>query len=883
MKVIRYIIGVLLFAIACSCAEIELQPEPAVPPGLIQVIPRVIPFSDSAATRADDDQLTGKETAETNLTCMALVIFANDGKCIDFQFKEGSDMSFIIDRKVLSKKDDENQSNDIAVDNASIYAFANIPGLKGKSDWEGKDLAHFENLSIEVKGVAIPSSGLPMSGAFYGKTDADSKPLPYVDLDPDKVIASPLMTIDLYSAYAKVVVTVSVDANEYESLGITSSFTPTKWQVFNIPAKVDFNSETNLDADVLEAAPSSARFEGVQAIENDNISFSFYLPERYLTGGNTEYKYPFAESDGSVRDEDLGLRQKYKKEHLTSTQKATYVKLSGSFSDYQGHKKRVEYDLYVGGNEYDDFNIKRNVLYTNDVVIRAAKQSNGDNDGDGVIDDVDFMNTVSYDGRVNIDESAFKVRLERETVLDAHWEIRPMRISVLEGSVTVRIEDADSTPWIRMENATAVETAANKSLYLENTVQGDTRYGKRKYFTTDLLTQLSANTEYTFGEGEHCVWIYVDENVAETKDDIRKAVISVSDGINDPLNYTIAQTYLLPIATTRKEDESAYTYSIESYEEYLYNYDAMSGYGHTEYNGMPWGLEGIMLSHIYPASQVNYTTSGIDWIIELFGESFEDRINKAIVENDQAPYYDFYLTRDNAPDGGEVRDFYGKQFNVEIAEYLIENYAAHQGINSTESAKINGVPLDEDPFSAFSYCYNKNKRNANGEVVFKNSDGTWNTSNLKWYLPAIDEIEDIAEFGYGIDDVFQKNLYWSCQPAFARNNIAVEIYTRTFGAGSYNLNQTVGGNYYEDYPSRARATMASFKDGEFEEPVSSAIPDGVNYGTLSGQIRMTKIRPNVDESNITYNETAGLVVDYTEHEGNLPRSASARVRCVYKP
>ena len=873
MKVIRYILVTVLMLSAFSCADIDLQPEPVMRPGLIQIIPRVISFNNAIDTKSDSE-LIGKENAETDLTCMALVIFDNNGKCIDFQFKEGNDMSFIIDRKVLARADDDDQTNNVAIDNASIYAFANIPSFKDITDWSGKEIGYFDAIEINVTGVTIPTSGLPMRGVYYGKEDADKNPLPYVDLDPEKTIASPLMTIDMYSAYAKVFVSLSVDAAEFETLGFISSFTPTSWQVFNVPKTVDFMSDTNSPTDVTDAFPASTRFEGVTAIGTDKISFTFYLPERYLTGENSEYKYPFAGDDGSIRDEDLGLRQKYKKEHLTEYQKATYVKLSGTFSDYQGHKKRMEYDLYVGGNEYDDFNIKRNALYTNNVVIRATKQSN----------DPDFMNTVSYDGRVNIDESAFIVKLERETVLDSHWEIRPMRVSVLEGSVTVSIENAASTPWIRMENSTAVESAADQSKYLNITNKTDVRYGKRKYFTTNLLSELSSNVQCTLDEGEHCIWVYVDENTSETIDAVRTAVISFDDGINEPLEYTIAQAYLLPIETKRKENNnSTYTYSIETHEEYLYNYDAMSGYGHTEYNGMPWGLEGIMLSHIYPASQINYTTSGIDWIIELFGESFEDRINKAIVENDQAPYYDFYLTRDNAPDGGEVRDFNGKQFNVEIAEYLIENYAAHQGINSTESAKINGVPLDEDPFSAFSYCYNKNKRNANGEVVFKNSDGTWNTSNLKWYLPAIDEIEDIAEFGYGIDDVFQENLYWSCQPAFARNNIAVEIYTRTFGTGSYNLNQAVGGNYYEDYPSRARATMASFKDGEFEEPVSSAIPDGVNYGTLSGQIRMTKILPNVDESNITYNETAGLVVDYNEHEGNLPRSASARVRCVYKP
>lgn len=849
MKVIRYIIGVLLLAIAYSCTEIELQPDPGVQSGLIQVIPRVIPFSDSA-TRADDEMLTGKETAETNLTCMALVIFDNDGKCIDFQFKEGSDLSFIIDRKVLSKTDDADPANDIAIDDASIYAFANIPGLKGKSDWEGKDLAHFENLPIEVKGVAIPSSGLPMSGAFYGKTGSDSQLLPKVDLDPDKVIASPLMTIDLYSAYAKVVVTVSVDAKEYETLGIISYFTPANWQVFNIPAEVDFNSGTNSDTNVLEAAPSSARFEGVQAIENDNISFLFYLPERYLTGGNTEYKYPFAESDGSVRDEDLGLRQKYKKEHLTSTQKATYVKLSGTFSDYQGHKKRVEYDLYVGGNEYDDFNIKRNVLYTNDVVVRGAKQSNGDNDDDGVIDDVDFMNTVSYDGRVNVDESAFIVRLERETVLDAHWEIRPMRISVLEGSVTVRIEDSGSTPWIRMENSAAVSSAQNKNLYLDVTDDKDIRYGKRRYFTTDLLTQLSDNTEYTFGPGEHCVWIYVDENVATTNttideksipvgaDAIRKAVISIShydangNLSKEPVNYTIAQRYLFPVRYTAADSSRDTIYNIEYHEEYLYNYDATNPYGQTEYEGMPWGLDGEQLSYQYDAFFTKEQSGILGRIIKFFID---------LITSSGAAKYDFYLVRDNPYNGAKIREA-GKGY---IFTRDIINFLNSDNDNAND---IKELPLDREPASAIEYCYNKNRRDNNGAVV-----------SLNWYLPAIDEMEEIAWAGYGTFDVFHNLYYWSSMPSYKRSYIDV-------WGGNY-------GDFYVDDDDRARATKVNFVNGSPSEPVASGVAIGKYSGYLPVELSGTSMDDYVD-----------LVEDASFYEpGNHPRSNSNRVRCVYKP
>ena len=61
---------------------------------------------------------------------------------------------------------------------------------------------------------------------------------------------------------------------------------------------------------------------------------------------------------------------------------------------------------------------------------------------------------------------------------------------------------------------------------------------------------------------------------------------------------------------------------------------------------------------------------------------------------------------------------------------------------------ISSGSLASEPLSAVEYCYNKNKRNAKGEVMFKESDGTWNIDNFKWYLPAIDEIEDIVMSKY---------------------------------------------------------------------------------------------------------------------------------------
>ena len=58
---------------------------------------------------------------------------------------------------------------------------------------------------------------------------------------------------------------------------------------------------------------------------------------------------------------------------------------------------------------------------------------------------------------------------------------------------------------------------------------------------------------------------------------------------------------------------------------------------------------------------------------------------------------------------------------------------------------LNGVPN-----TAAGYCYNKNKRDANGNII-----------NPKWYLPGIRELERILEDYYVDYEEFREHFYWS--------------------------------------------------------------------------------------------------------------------------
>ena len=276
---------------------------------------------------------------------------------------------------------------------------------------------------------------------------------------------------------------------------------------------------------------------------------------------------------------------------------------------------------------------------------------------------------------------------------------------------------------------------------------------------------------------------------------------------------------------------------------------------------MEWGLDGIQLSNKQQAAYVNDTGGIIAFIIDIFG-SFEDFVNNIITESKISPYYDFYLTRDNPYSSITPRDYQGLTFNKEITSTLLTKYL------NNPKAKINGVVLTEDPVSAISYCYNKNKRNIDGEVCYI-SGSTVNTNKLKWHLPSIDEIEDIASGAYDeFDKVFQSEEYWSCQPSFNKNTISIKyrgIFTTSTGTGSY----------YDDDIDHARATKIVYnQETRRYENISSSV-DG-NQSILEAQ------NTGAYSSNFNYNvSSTGEPINY--HEGNNSRTGEkCRIRAVYR-
>ena len=268
---------------------------------------------------------------------------------------------------------------------------------------------------------------------------------------------------------------------------------------------------------------------------------------------------------------------------------------------------------------------------------------------------------------------------------------------------------------------------------------------------------------------------------------------------------------------------------------------------------MEWGLDGIQLSNKHQAAYVRDDNGGIlSWILNNFGGGFTQWVNTMISESGISPYYDFYLTRDNPYSSITPRDYNGLEYNREIAATL-------KATNDAK-AKIDGVILTEDPLSAFSYCYNKNKRNSSGVVV-----------EQKWFLPAIDEIEEIAKGAYDeFDKVFQAEEYWSCQPAFTKNLIEVDISLIVF------VNGSTDGSYYEDDIYRARATKIVFNEATKQyENISSGVDGNTNILSIENE--------SWRDSDLVYSDPQPTGEKITHHEGNNSRTGEkCRIRAVYR-
>ena len=873
-NILKHILSVSVvcgMVISCSLKEEAILPDSGSDNATRLVRAYVENFSrHDVTTKASDEQ----ERKINNLALMAFAIPADGTERVlitDPIYVEGEKLDFVINTTKIDAGEGEGQyiSNiqsqeppkyfgdfDGALDNCRIYIVANMNSLLEGNVTTESDLLDIqytvlrEGANIDALGlklIDVPEGGFPMIGW------ADN-----VNLSPKSTSGAGSQTslkISLKKLFAKINVKffVQLDTENIPNgmdMVKTPYFAPDEWSVHNIPTQItvrDYEATSNPAAKVFSTPNfTSFNFSTEESMLNKRIEnstsgneyfeISFYVPEYKVLPVNVPFSYP--------NNIDENSKQFYKPLLIDSDttsekyQTATYVRIKGRYSDHQGYISQVEYKLYLGQNQTDDFQIIRNQQLNNTAIIKGLTNHTNATE-----------QTISVDHRVEIVSSGYSIAMERETLLDSHYEIRPMIISVQEGAVVVVKIPQDAKSWFGAEKDDE-PLNANTDLYEAK--------GNRKFFTEGLIDELGTKTaakEFVFrgptenndkviDETSSRLWFYFDENVSNPYDasqpnsdsnklyreghvyvDYYESNAAYNNGNGTPTKadreFTFRQMNLWAIHADVND------YNIEYFEEYLYNYAADNQYGVTT-DGMAWGLVGEPLSIKNPAVYIDKDDVGGwgEWLLGgLFGFSFQGILNELFSEIDEK--YDFYLSRDNV---SQSRDYAGIDFTREIV--------AEAGIDD------NVLTLSGNAKSAVEYCYNKNKRNDKGEVEV-----------IKWYLPAIDETEEILVDGFDYFDVFQSRYYWSSQPSFNKHN---------FNATSSST--SVSGAYYSDDTERARATIVTADGPAAESGVEGAIetvPFTVNV--LSGSI--SKGTPTTSTQ--------------TAQAGNQLRDIPNRVRCAY--
>lgn len=710
-----------------------------------------------------------KDDAEKEIHNIHVFFFDKDGNYLKGGYLTGypdapdeGGYYFLAEGVTSLKIDDKKLTTDD--ESAIIYAVANVdPSMFPIDENTGRPtnvetLAKLEEMDFSIGNeklsLGIPENGIPMvSKVEMNLVNPSSKE----------------HIVELTSLMSRIDVNIKLESditdNNYPSLTLVD------WTARNLPLKCAFSEPTGNaqtgDKWSEETWTKSINTSLQRTIYNKNgeISFSFYMFENIQKAewvadeGEVWQGTPDPDNPASLypseiieKEENKYQMQRYKPYLANSN--ATAVELHAFYSTYNetgsgAATYEVRYTLYLGANYTDNFEVKRNHKYENNITIKGLTQVGTNPDH------------ITFDARVNVkdQDNKYYIAMLRERNHDAHFCVTPMDVYLFEdvegsnvnptmevilGEVSEGLETPTSIPdWIRMEKICAADMKAGTV-----TQSGFTEYvspdngthlatheawyagnGKRAFFTKDLLT----NTEKLAEKGKRVtiektrdrVYFYIDENLELVDREAIVTLIYKENGIEKKRRIiTIGQTHLLPV---QLRDNKGTIY-MERYEEYLDHYDPLDEHRTEQiYDGLPWAGVKSVLSN----KNVSLLYSKYDSFWNFASDPYDQPY---LVINDGLPY----------------------------TSYMI--YIAGENVMT-----LNGTPL-----SAHQYCHNRNKRNNDGTISASYGEASLNriyekNNEAKWFLPGIRQMEDALTQYYTTFAEFQDKYYWSCSAGEREN------------------------------------------------------------------------------------------------------------------
>lgn len=649
----------------------------------------------------------------------------------------------------LLKIDRELFDNPGLAKSATVYAVANVDAaIFGRDDdGDGRpdgirsraDLEQFVYRPASgTVSTGLPAEGMPMVGVrtldLTGGTPENDR------------------QVELTALMARIDVTIQLDSEVQD--GNLPAFYLMDWTARNLPTQVAFTApDAGGRTGWTEAWTTQSNVSLQRTIYNRNgqISFTFYMyeniqqPEWKIDPGE-EWANPNvdpatltdAEREKALYPDGVSKTQRQRYKPYLAHADAASIVLHGFYMTYNGAAYEVRYTLYLGANHTNDFSVKRNHQYKNDITIKGLTAQDSE------------TGEYTLDARVNVEEedNEYYIAMLRERNHDAHFCITPMDVylfapesvnptmEVILGEVPEGSETPDPATvpdWVRLERIAAADMAAGTVSESGFTAyaQGGSHLavgtpwtagnGKRAFFTRGMLKAggaLYGNTRTTIQDSRDRVYFYLDENLALQDRSATVTMIYKENGVEKRRRtLLLEQAHLLPVAM-----RDGGTLYMEQYEEYLDHYDPLDEYATDQiYDGLPWadlnsGLEDMWIDQLTRDAVLGQPSNSYDPPGQVF--------------NDGYPYTSFVIYRSN------------------------------QGV----------MTLNDRPRSAFEYCFNRNKRNANGTVTTSYQfydrwllDDFYEevTNESKWFLPGIRQMEDALTQYYTTFGEFQTDYYWS--------------------------------------------------------------------------------------------------------------------------
>lgn len=640
----------------------------------------------------------------------------------------------------------------------------------------------------------LPETGMPMAG---------SKNITFTG---SNVTSENGRIIELKALMARVDVNLQIASAH--GTAKYPSFLLTEWRVKNIPDRVavipagddrqtgsEWGDGWLRNSPVQTGTATYTNGEGLKKVCTfymfENMQDAEWIKDDGENWANNDLGNGMEGSETDLYPSGITDVQKQRYKPYLANKNATAVELKGIYHTYndQGSSTssvyNVSYTLYLGSNYTDNFQLRRNHQYKNNITIK------------GLLGITSSEGEYTFDARVNVEEGKndFYVSILRERNHDAHICITPMDVYMfrqnegreVEMDVTLSEIGSDGSPtnvipdWIRMERISADDMAAGTvdktggfteydrdlnpaGTHLATGTPWTAGNGKRAFFTTDLMDKLSSSVTLT--QHRDRIYFYIDEYLQSSTEPLanpRQAMVIMTykekseltglferKGINTILlaQYPFLEVQVYGRDGNKRNPNLKYPDNdningtgdgviyMEQIEEYLDHYDPLDAYSTEQiYDGLPWGNR----QNIHLGSHWQY-----DW--------------------------------------GIFNDYVSSWKN-----YILGLYYTRQIIEGYEQSELT---LNEKPRSAAEYCWSRNKRAGtdDGSIYGIVKDGT-----EKYFLPGIRQMEDALTTYYNSFPEFQGNYYWSSSTA-ENDNIDYARATKVNTDGSY-IESSPGNNY----------------------------------------------------------------------------------------